>query len=56
LEKTHHKERAGRVVQGIGPEFKPCTEEKNKNKKPWVITCYWCNTGGDIDAGTELPY
>jgi hypothetical protein len=23
LEKNHHKKRAGRVVQGIGPEFKP---------------------------------
>jgi hypothetical protein len=23
LEKTHHKKWAGRVAQGVGPEFKP---------------------------------
>jgi hypothetical protein len=35
LEKSHHKKRAGRVAQGIGPEFKPqyCKKEKEKEKK-----------------------
>jgi hypothetical protein len=28
--KTHHKNRAGRVAQGVGPEFKP---QYCKNKK-----------------------
>jgi hypothetical protein len=38
LEKTHHKkegsEGAGRVAQGIGPEFKPSTANNNNNNGP----------------------
>jgi hypothetical protein len=32
LEKTHHKERTGRVVQSVGPELKP-QYHKIKRKK-----------------------
>jgi hypothetical protein len=34
LKKTHHKERAGGVAQGVGPEFKPqyCKKKKKKTK------------------------
>jgi hypothetical protein len=32
LKNTHHKNRAGGVSQGEGPEFKP-QYQKNKNKK-----------------------
>jgi hypothetical protein len=36
LKKTHHKKRAGRVTQGVGPEFKPKhgkgRKEENKEK------------------------
>jgi hypothetical protein len=31
--KPHHKKRAGEVVQGIGPEFKPQYRKKKKKKK-----------------------
>jgi hypothetical protein len=29
-EKTHHKKRAGRVTQGVGPEFKPQYRKKSQ--------------------------
>jgi hypothetical protein len=31
LEKNYHKKRAGGVVQGEGPEFKPQHHKKKKN-------------------------
>jgi hypothetical protein len=31
--KTHHKEKAGRVAQGIGLEFKPQNQKKKKKLK-----------------------
>jgi hypothetical protein len=37
LKRTHHKKRAGGVVQGVGLEFKPQYHQQNKtkqNKKP----------------------
>jgi hypothetical protein len=33
LEKTHHKNRAGGVAQGEGPEFKPQYHKKKKFKE-----------------------
>jgi hypothetical protein len=40
--KTLHKNRAGGVVQGEGPEFKPSPRtEKNNNKKMHVSTRHW---------------
>jgi hypothetical protein len=35
LEKTHHKNRAGGVTEGVGSEFKPqyCKKKKKKKKK-----------------------
>jgi hypothetical protein len=32
LEKTHHKNRADRVTQGIGPEFKPQHQKDGRKK------------------------
>jgi hypothetical protein len=38
LEKTLHKKRAGRVAQGVGPEFKPqyCQKKKKSNQEEWL--------------------
>jgi hypothetical protein len=33
LKKTHHKNRAGGVAQGVGPEFKPQYHKKKKKRK-----------------------
>jgi hypothetical protein len=38
LEKTHHKNRAGRVAQDIGPEFKLQHCKNNDNNKTKYIT------------------
>jgi hypothetical protein len=32
LENTHHTNRAGGVVQGVGPEFKPQPAKKKKKR------------------------
>jgi hypothetical protein len=32
-QKTHDKKRAGRVAQGVGPEFKPQYQNKKKERK-----------------------
>jgi hypothetical protein len=39
LIKTHYKERAGGMVQGIGPEFKPnyCKRKKKRKNKRLLI-------------------
>jgi hypothetical protein len=37
--KTLHKNRAGRVAQGEGPEFKPQYHKKKKKKKKTQINC-----------------
>jgi ribosomal protein L44E len=34
--KTHHKNRSGRVAQGVGPEFKPQYHQKKKKEKESV--------------------
>jgi hypothetical protein len=33
LKKTHHKNRAGGLAQGVGPEFKPQHHQKKTKKK-----------------------
>jgi spore germination protein GerM len=33
LQKTHHKKRAGRMAQGVGPEFKSQHCQKQTNKQ-----------------------
>jgi hypothetical protein len=36
LKKAHHKTRAGRVAQGVDPEFKPQYQKKNHSAQPVV--------------------
>jgi hypothetical protein len=36
LKKAHHKKRAGRVVPGVGPEFKPHTKKKKTKKSKGI--------------------
>jgi hypothetical protein len=38
LEKTHHKNRAGGVAQGVGPEFKPQYCKIKQNKKGRTVS------------------
>jgi hypothetical protein len=39
LKKTLHRQRAGEVVQGVGPEFKPqYCREKERNQNPILNT------------------
>jgi hypothetical protein len=44
LEKTHHNERDGGVVQGIGPEFKPQYCKKKKKRQYEVINTTFYST------------
>jgi hypothetical protein len=37
LEKTLHKNKAGGVAQGVGPELKPQHHKKKKKKKSWEL-------------------
>jgi hypothetical protein len=37
FENTCHKNRAGGVAQGVGPEFKPQNSQKKKKKNPKQI-------------------
>jgi hypothetical protein len=36
--KTLHKKKAGGVAQGVGPEFKPQYQKKNKNPEKCICT------------------
>jgi hypothetical protein len=44
FENTCHKNRAGGVAQGVGPEFKPQNSQKKKKKKPKTDQRSKCET------------
>jgi hypothetical protein len=63
-QKTLHKNRAGGVAQGEGPEFKPQCLKKicNELKRVLVSWAWWCTpvisalTQGDFEFKANLSY